>query len=1250
MNNEQNLQTLARAIRLSQGEFSLILLRCNYAVLQQRIVESLQQISPVNIRETTLPDSVTTLYTTLFTEVQDSQPDALMVFGLDSVQNLDIILTSANQVREEFRKNFPFPLLLWVNDQVIEKFIRLATDLESWATTIEFTIDNDELIAILRQITDDVFTGNFQPKTQKCRELAFARKDLQLQGQTLDAADQASLNFVLGLRNYLDNKIDIALELYQQSLSYWLQSENLLRQGIVLLNIGLAYAQKAEQNHAENQRWQILSQTNLQQSLDIFEQAQRPDLVAKYINKLGEVLRSLQSWSELQVLAKKSLNLHQIYGNKLLLAQAYGFLAEAALEQSSFDEANKLARQALKTLPQIPNIESHYRDWYRFLLARSQQQAGYTKQAIFRLEKIRKQSQLQYNPQLYITVLETLRELYFAQGEYLTAFRIKQEKISLEHQFSFRAFVGAAYLHPKRYNIDSEVVKQAQQLIVTQEIAASGRQKDVNNLIERLSRNDHKLIVIHGQSGVGKSSIIKAGLIPALLNQAIGERDALPVFVRVYTDWLGSIVRHIFPKENISSEFCTSHIIDKLQENIDRNLLTVLIFDQFEEFFFTYPDIAQRHQFYNFLRECLDIPFVKVILSLREDYLHYLLELERLGNLTTINNNILDKNIRYHLGNFTPEEAKAVVQSLTERASFYLEPELIDELVENLTSQNREVSPIELQILGAQLQTEKITTLEKYCQLGTKEKLIERFLEQVIKDCGTENENCARLVLYLLTNENGTRPFKTRDELLADLKALDLTPEIAKLEMVLEVLVGSGLVFEIPEVPADFYQLVHDYLVSFIRQQQAAKLLAELEAAKEKQKLTEEQLRQALQEKEKALRLEQQQRLRAEIAEIEALISLSQTLFLSHDQLGALVAAVKAGSQLQETKVPSWIQEKATDRIRQVVTQVKERNRFEGNSNWVTNVGVCFDGTTIATANANKTVRLWNPNGKLLSVLQGHRDVVWDVCFSPDGRILASASGDSTIKLWSRNGSLVQTFLGHSDSVFSINFHRSGHFIVSASADRTIRFWNLKGTLLKTIDAHNDDVFSVCYSPDGTIVASASADKTIKLWSLDIRNWDKNSLLLKTLSSHTDGVNSVIFSPDGKTIISAGDDRSIKYWDIKGNLQKTIPQAHTASINKLSVSHDGKIASASSDNTVKLWNRDGRLITTYYGHTDAVYGVTFTPDRNYIISCSADKTVRIWSRQGTKPLSLELKDLVQCGCEWLSDYLENNKRELGVRS
>ncbi len=73
--------------------------------------------------------------------------------------------------------------------------------------------------------------------------------------------------------------------------------------------------------------------------------------------------------------------------------------------------------------------------------------------------------------------------------------------------------------------------------MIAPEIAASGRQLDVERLIERIGRHDCKLIVIHGQSGVGKSSLVQGGLVPALKQKVMGTLDTLPITMRVYSHW-----------------------------------------------------------------------------------------------------------------------------------------------------------------------------------------------------------------------------------------------------------------------------------------------------------------------------------------------------------------------------------------------------------------------------------------------------------------------------------------------------------------------------------------------------------------------------------------------------------------------------------------------------------------------------------------------------------------------------------------
>ncbi|HAA30754.1 MAG TPA: ribosome assembly protein 4, partial [Cyanobacteria bacterium UBA8553] len=409
----------------------------------------------------------------------------------------------------------------------------------------------------------------------------------------------------------------------------------------------------------------------------------------------------------------------------------------------------------------------------------------------------------------------------------------------------------------------------------------------------------------------------------------------------------------------------------------------MLIFDQFEEFFFVYPDPVQQRQFFEFVGECLNILPVKVILSLREDYLHYLLECDRLSSMKIIGNDILTRNVRYPLGNFSPADAKVIIQQLTERSYFHLEPALIEELVQDLAGELGKVRPIELQIVGAQLQTENITTLTQYRECGQKVELVKRYLAEVVKDCGAENQEVAELVLYLLTDEKGTRPLKTRAEVERDLQALasaDLTPEVNQLDLVFKIFVDSGLVVLLPELPADRYQLVHDYLAEFIRQQQEPKLnelRAELERERKQRKISDEKLNQFLR---RALRGSvaamvvlvvltgfavksaldaRQQKKRAEIKEIEALSNSSETLFASNRTFDALIESLKAGGKLkqieQTNSATADLQIQVRGTLQQAVygltegdrskdySKMRERNTLEGHSSWVTSVSFSPD-------------------------------------------------------------------------------------------------------------------------------------------------------------------------------------------------------------------------------------------------------------------------------------------------------------------
>ncbi|MGF1936023.1 MAG: eIF2A-related protein [Nostoc sp. ChiQUE02] len=1337
--NERALKSLGRAIALSSGQFSLVLVCCNYRILQERMLQRLEELSSGvhQIQKVILPHNARSLYTSIHLQLVTAAnpPSALMILGLESVDGLDDLLRSVNHIRDEFRKRHPFPIILWVNEEVLQKVARLAPDFASWAATpIRFKMTTQSLLQFLQQQTDSLFAtvlptdaAQHQPPQvakhystveqvwEHSYELHFAIRELHNRGITLEPELHASLEFVFGLDNYISDRINTALNHFQHSLQVWQKLEEignggagedegaggdegvfssptppnrpsplLLRQGVLLFYIGLCYCRFAEQNQTENRRHWYTAKSYFQQCLNILQVAGRLDIVAGFINQLAEVLQYLQEWEELQTVAQKALELHQTYGTQIQLACDYGFLAQVAVQQSRWVQASILAHVSLLKLGEAQKHNDPHNclfplllgQIYYLVLAKAQRNLGeqevareYLDKATNELPAALESSAHQYDAHRYIRLLRTLRSLYFEEGRYLEAYYIRQKRRSVEQQYGFRAFIGAGRLQPQRQATNPALMSPSGSSSVALEIAASGRERDINNLIGRISRADQKLTVIHGQSGVGKSSTVTAGLVPALQNRAIGDQIAVPVVLQVYTDWareLGkslseaissdaslAVYADIMPEAAIEPEvlpysatpITILRILRQLKENADRHLITVLIFDQFEEFFFGYSDRNQKQEFDKFISDCLKIPFVKVILSLREDYLHRLLDFKHLSALEAINNNILDKHIRYQLNNFSPEYAKAIIRKLTERSQFNLEPALIDALIEDLSTEFGEVRPIELQVVGAQIQDERITTLEEY-QPYRPNKLIERYLKELIKDCGPENERAALLVLYLLTDESNNRPFKTRAELAAQLAELE---DAGKLELVLDILVRSGLVVLFPDVP-ERYQLIHDYLVDLIRYlqqqesslqvqlnqlrykveqskaeierlkselsqnkqhfklvdphpQQGLDLLTELRELHKREELSQlqiEQLRAELKEKELTAKLaESQKKQRLSEAQLNRSLKIALTasvlaiLGLSVSIVTAVDSEIKTLSASSEALFAS---QKGIDALKEGLKAGRKLQQ----TIWVDS----YTKEQVQTAlyQAVSGLREYNR-------LEGHLSGVNSTTFSRGRSLIASASADTTIKLWRPDGSLFKTLSGHEDVVNSVSFSPDGQIVASASQDKTVKLWSREGQLLATLLGHQAVVNSVSFSSDGQIIASASTDKTVKLWSRDGK-------LLKTLQGHDGAVLGVAWSPDGQTIASVSADKTLKLWSQDGKLLKTL-QGHEDAVKSVAWSPDGKaIASASLDQTIKLWNLEGKLVRTLSGHSAGVTSVSFSRDGNTIASASTDETIKLWSSEG----------------------------------
>jgi ankyrin repeat protein len=290
---------------------------------------------------------------------------------------------------------------------------------------------------------------------------------------------------------------------------------------------------------------------------------------------------------------------------------------------------------------------------------------------------------------------------------------------------------------------------------------------------------------------------------------------------------------------------------------------------------------------------------------------------------------------------------------------------------------------------------------------------------------------------------------------------------------------------------------------------------------------------------------------------------------------------------------------------------------IEGPRNGVIPIMFSPDGREIASESG----QMWNlESGKLTTKtgtaeeLAGYRSV-YSAAWSPDGKVIASAEkkiGERT-KITIRDsstGTALRTFATPTD-VQDLRFSGDGKILVGVirNPNNTLLFWDaISGEVRRSIVVVDPGFYSVAYRNDGAMVA-ASAGEIVKNDRVDVFD-PSTGKIIYSLDEHS-VVFSLAFSPDNKLLATGSGDTTIKLWDAAtGKLLRTM-DGHSKLVRSVVFSPDGRLlASGGGSNEIKIWSvSTGKLLVTLVAFNDGNW-IAYTPDGYY--NCS---------EQGAKYLS-----------------------------
>lgn len=764
-----------------------------------------------------------------------------------------------------------------------------------------------------------------------------------------------------------------------------------------------------------------------------------------------------------------------------------------------------------------------------------------------------------------------------------------------------------------------------------------------------------RLTIVYGASGVGKTSLLRAGVVNDLraqmLDAARGPTEHAPFAVCIFGAWRDDPVTSLMTAIHAATVEALgggelapwppgASVVATLHAWTERVRTLLVVLDQFEDYFLYHGDTADD-DFAHELAALVNEPNlrVNVMLSIRDDawakldrfegriprlFANYIRvdHLSRAAAREAIERPVAEWNRR-----LAPDEPRyrlesALVEAVIDAAAAGgLTPPATHPLSEGAPERGDEIEAPFLQLVMQRLWRAAVAsgsndltraTLE---QLGGAQQIVENHLLDALAELSSGEQIVASTLLRFLVTRSKTKIAHSA----ADLADWTRQPEPVVTAVLEKLCRGeSGRILRrVPptnEGDSMRYELFHDVLAEPIAEWRRG-----FDADRERRAALRRLVRVgsillslvavfaalgiwALIQRSDAKRA-------ASSAASLALASESHAQLSGHIDRALLLGL--AAYTTSPTTAATGAMAAALESPRLADTE----SILRGGSDGVRALAFSSDGRTLASADFDGTLRLWDvrarrPVGEPLHETTGE---VWGIAFAPGGRTLAAAGADGTVRLWdAATGRQLAATRAGGRPVRSVAFTPEGGLLATAGDDGTVwlRDPHTLARVGKPLRDHAGRIISIAFSPDGTTLAAAGYDDVVRMWDVKTRR------LLGRAPYHGKGpLLSLSFSGDGRVLATSCEDGTVRLLDVRTRRFTGTPfDAHAGAVWGVALTYDGTTLGASGfDGTVRLWDVESHTQRVLRGHTRALTALAFAPGDRMLASASYDGTVRLWT-------------------------------------